>query len=293
MVLASKWGIRSLFSKWWYINCACTQILLWNISTIYLWLSCFSHKTTLFFFCLLRLLRASDTLLMLNQKSKSKLQNKLLMLLLLSSCTTLKITSESHMKIRINRIRVEIKCIPDIWGSRSLCITQLARENWLKSVSNRFHEDITWRGRGAADTLEGGKSPSGSDPFTTLRRRDTHWGVLREQHMTGDTAIPRIKPSLAQSLCCCATKISSLWPLRGKSIKNEMSVYFINNYLVKLGKPNTILSSFPLNTTQENVRVDIWTDEMEENVLNNSIKSRKCFANFSLAVSLNLTKHSV
>lgn len=51
------------------------------------------------------------------------------MLLLLSSCTTLKITSESHMKIRINRIRVEIKCIPDIWGSRSLCITQLAREN--------------------------------------------------------------------------------------------------------------------------------------------------------------------
>lgn len=48
------------------------------------------------------------------------------MLLLLSSCTTLKITSESHMKIRI---RVEIKCIPDIWGSRSLCITQLAREN--------------------------------------------------------------------------------------------------------------------------------------------------------------------
>lgn len=215
------------------------------------------------------------------------------MLLLLSSCTTLKITSESHMKIRINRIRVEIKCIPDIWGSRSLCITQLARENWLKSVSNRFHEDITWRGRGAADTLEGGKSPSGSDPFTTLRRRDTHWGVLREQHMTGDTAIPRIKPSLAQSLCCCATKISSLWPLRGKSLKNEMSVYFINNYLVKLGKPNTILSSFPLNTTQKNVRVDIWTNEMEENVLNNSIKSRKCFANFSLAVSLNLTKHSV
>lgn len=51
------------------------------------------------------------------------------MLLLLSSYTTLKITSESHMKIRINRIRVEIKCIPDIWGSRSLCITQLAREN--------------------------------------------------------------------------------------------------------------------------------------------------------------------
>ena len=78
-----------------------------------------------------------------------------------------------------------------------------------------------------------------------------------------------------------------------ESIKNEMSVYFINNYLVKLGKPNTILSSFPLNTTQENVRVDIWTNEMEENVLNNSIKSRKCFANFSLAFSLNLTKHSV
>ena len=61
---------------------------------------------------------------------------------------------------------------------------------------------ITCRGKLAVDAVGSSVSSPGSDPLTTLSKRDTQCGVLREQQMTGDTAIPRMKPSLAQSLCC-------------------------------------------------------------------------------------------
>ena len=41
-------------------------------------------------------------------------------------------------------------------------------------------------------------------PLTMRISNVTHCNELKARHMMGDTEMPRTKPSVAQSRCCCA-----------------------------------------------------------------------------------------